>query len=57
MYRENWRDDMIHSYQTPLKGNKVGDWSMVAMYIVWTANCIYGWRNWSKLNKRQGDMY
>lgn len=24
MYRENWRDDMIHSYQTPLKGNKVG---------------------------------
>lgn len=24
MYRENWRDDMIHSYQTPLKGNRVG---------------------------------
>lgn len=24
MCRGNWRDDMIHSYQTPLKGNRVG---------------------------------
>lgn len=30
-----------------------GNWSMVAMYIAWTANCIYGWLNWSKLNKEQ----
>lgn len=30
-----------------------GNWSMVAMYIAWTANCIYGWYNWSKLNKKQ----
>lgn len=30
-----------------------GNWSMVAMYIAWTANCIYGWYNWSKLNKTQ----
>lgn len=30
-----------------------GNWSMVAMYIAWTANCIYGWVNWSKLNKEQ----
>ena len=28
-----------------------GNWSMVAMYIAWTVNCIYGWYNWSKLNK------
>lgn len=32
-----------------------GNWSMVAMYIAWTANCIYGWCNWSKLNKRRKD--
>ena len=32
-----------------------GNWSMVAMYIAWTANCIYGWYNWSKLNKQQND--
>ena len=30
-----------------------GNWSMVAMYIVWTVNAIYGWINWSKLNKIQ----
>ncbi len=30
-----------------------GNWSMVAMYIAWTANTIYGWINWSKLNKTQ----
>lgn len=27
------------------------NWSMVAMYIAWIINCIYGWYNWSKLNK------
>lgn len=30
-----------------------GNWSMVAMYIAWTANTIYGYLNWSKLNKEQ----
>jgi len=29
-----------------------GNWSMVAMYIAWTANCIYGWYTWNKLNKK-----
>lgn len=30
-----------------------GNWSMVAMYIAWTANCIYGWYNWTKLNNME----
>ena len=30
-----------------------GNWSMVAMYVAWTANTIYGWINWSKLNTTQ----
>lgn len=30
-----------------------GNWSMVAMYVAWTANTIYGFINWSKLNKEQ----
>ena len=30
-----------------------GNWSMVAMYIAWTINCIYGWRNWTKLVKKE----
>ena len=29
-----------------------GNWSMVAMYIAWTINCIYGWVNWSKGAKK-----
>ena len=28
-----------------------GNWSMVAMYVAWTINCVYGWYNWTKLNK------
>ena len=30
-----------------------GNWSMVAMYVAWTANCVYGWYNWTKLHKTQ----
>ena len=30
-----------------------GSWTMVAMYVAWTINCVYGWYNWSKLNKEQ----
>ena len=30
-----------------------GNWSMVAMYVAWTINCIYGWYNWTKLNKER----
>lgn len=28
-----------------------GNWSMFAMYIAWSINCIYGWYNWGKLNE------
>ena len=30
-----------------------GNWSMVAMYVAWTANCVYGWYNWTKLNEKE----
>ena len=30
-----------------------GNWTMFAMYIAWTINCIYGFVNWTKLNKVQ----
>ena len=30
-----------------------GNWSMVAMYVAWTANCVYGWMNWTKLNNKE----
>lgn len=31
-----------------------GNWSMVAMYVAWTINCVYGWVNWSKGAKKSG---
>ena len=30
-----------------------GNWTMVVMYIAWCINCVYGWYNWTKLNKAQ----
>jgi nicotinamide mononucleotide transporter len=30
-----------------------GNWTMFAMYIAWSINCLYGWANWTKLNKAQ----
>lgn len=29
-----------------------GSWTMVAMYIAWTINCVYGWVNWTKEAKK-----
>ena len=31
-----------------------GNWSMVAMYVAWTINCIYGWVNWTKEARKNG---
>lgn len=31
----------------------LGQWSMVAMYVAWTINAIYGWYNWNKLCKKE----
>ena len=33
-----------------------GNWSLVAMYVAWTINCIYGWYNWGKLNKKATEL-
>ena len=50
-YREQWVwwfvIDVLNIWMWTVAAN----WSMVAMYIAWTANCIYGWYNWTKLNK------
>lgn len=52
-YREQWiwwiLIDIICIKMWIVAGNT----SMVVMYIAWTINCIYGWYNWSKLNKVQ----
>lgn len=54
-YREQWIWWIIIDLLCIKMWFIAGNWSMVAMYIAWTANCIYGWYNWSKLNRRQND--
>lgn len=52
-YREQWIWWLIIDLLCIKMWFIEGNWSMVAMYIAWTANCIYGWWNWSKLNRTQ----
>lgn len=52
-YREQWAWWMLIDIFCIKLWWVAGNWSMVAMYVFWTANTIYGWVNWSKLNKEQ----
>ena len=54
-YREQWIWWIIIDLLCIKMWFVAGNWSMVAMYIAWTANCIYGWYNWNKLNRQQND--
>jgi nicotinamide mononucleotide transporter len=50
-YREQWIIWIVIDISSLIMFIILGQWSMVAMYIAWTINAIYGWYNWSKLNK------
>lgn len=52
-FREQWIWWVVIDIICIIMWFNVGNWSMVAMYIAWTINAIYGWYNWSKLNKIQ----
>ena len=52
-YREQWVSWFVIDVFCSKLWWVAGNWSMVAMYIAWTANTIYGFINWSKLNKEQ----
>lgn len=54
-YREQWIWWLVIDLFCIKMWFVAGNWSMVAMYVAWTANCIYGWMNWSKLNKTQSN--
>jgi len=55
-YREQWVWWLVIDVFCIKLWFVAGNWSMVAMYIFWTANTIYGFINWSKLNKIQNDI-
>ena len=46
-YREQWIWWLVIDVLCIKMWLVAGNWSMVAMYIAWTLNCIYGWKNWS----------
>ena len=49
-YREQWACWILIDIISLIMFVALGNWSMVAMYIAWTANAFYGWYNWTKLN-------
>lgn len=52
-YREQWIWWLVIDILCVKMWFVAGNWSMVAMYIAWIVNCIYGWWNWTKLNKNE----
>ena len=52
-YREQWLWWLVIDLICIKLWFVAGNWSMVAMYVAWTINCIYGWINWSKLEKEK----
>ena len=54
-YREQWIWWIVIDVLCIKMWFIAGNWSMVAMYVAWTINCIYGWYNWSKLEKANGN--
>lgn len=47
-YREQWLWWLIIDILCFKMWFVAGNWSMVAMYVAWTINCIYGWVNWTR---------
>ena len=52
-FREQWIWWIVIDIICVVMWARIGNWSMVAMYISWIINAAYGWNNWSKLNKAQ----
>lgn len=50
-YREQWVIWVVIDIASLVMFAMLSEWSMVAMYVAWTINAIYGWYNWSKLEK------
>ena len=49
-YRDQWACWILIDVISLIMFVALGNWSMVAMYVAWTANAFYGWYNWTKLN-------
>lgn len=50
-YREQWFGWVIEDISSVIMFILIGNWVMVAQYVFWTVNCVYGWYKWSKTEK------
>ena len=50
-YREQWLHWLIIDVASVIMFIMIGNWMMVAMFVFWTINCIYGWYKWTKSAK------
>ena len=55
-YREQWVWWLAINILCLIMWARVGNYSMVAMYIAWIINCIYGWVNYTKLSKKKEEI-
>ena len=46
--KEQWIFWLIVDVTTGILWFRAGNWCMVAQYIFWTANCVYGYKVWSR---------
>ena len=47
-YRDQWAFWVIEDILSLGMFIVLGNWIMVAQYLFWTINCVYGWYKWSK---------
>lgn len=47
-YREQWLHWIILDIASVIMFAIIGNWMMVAMFVFWTLNCVYGWYKWNK---------
>ena len=51
VYREHWFIWLAVDILSVVLWLRAGDYCMVAQYAFWCANCLYGLRRWTSLNK------
>lgn len=47
-YRDQWVGWIIEDITSIIMFAIIGNWVMLAQYIFWTINCVYGWIKWTK---------
>lgn len=54
-YREQWAFWVVEDIISIIMFCLLGSWIMVAQYLFWTINCMYGWYKWSENGKLAGN--